>query len=71
MPELFTAMKEEAEEVVDIYARAIFVFLAMARTQFFYEVNKRLGRFMMNGLLLMQVIRPSIFRPDINWNVTP
>lgn len=52
LPELFTAMKEEAEEIVDIYDRAIFVFLTMARTQFFYDVNKRLGRFMMNGLLL-------------------
>ena len=26
----------------------------MARTQFFYDVNKRMGRFMMNGLLLSQ-----------------
>jgi Fic family protein len=24
----------------------------MARNQFFYDVNKRMGRFMMNGLLL-------------------
>ncbi len=36
----------------DIYDQAIFVFLTMARTQFFYDVNKRMGRFMMNGLLL-------------------
>ena len=31
---------------------AIEVFLTMARTQFFYHCNKRLGRYMMNGLLL-------------------
>ncbi len=38
----------------DIYAQAIFLFLQMARNQFFYDVNKRMGRFMMNGLLLSQ-----------------
>lgn len=31
---------------------AIFVFLEMARCQFFYDANKRTGRFMMNGILL-------------------
>ncbi len=36
----------------DIYDQAITIFLTMARTQFFYDVNKRMGRFMMNGLLL-------------------
>jgi prophage maintenance system killer protein len=40
------------DEFQDIYDRAIFLFLTMARTQFFYDVNKRTGRFMMSGLLL-------------------
>ena len=52
LPGLFEAMKEEALSLTDIYDRAIFVFLTMARMQFFYDVNKRMGRFMMNGLLL-------------------
>ena len=36
----------------NIFDRAIYVFLQMARNQFFYDVNKRMGRFMMNGILL-------------------
>ena len=36
----------------DIYDRAICAFLLMARAQFFGDVNRRLGRFMMNGILL-------------------
>jgi Fic family protein len=36
----------------DLYTQAISLFLDMARTQFFYDVNKRMGRFMMNGILL-------------------
>ena len=36
----------------DIYDKAIHVFLLMARNQFFYDVNKRTGRLMMNGILL-------------------
>ena len=33
-------------------AVAITAFLRMARAQFFWDVNKRMGRFMMNGILL-------------------
>ncbi|MFT6914038.1 MAG: Fic family protein [Motiliproteus sp.] len=36
----------------DVYDNAIHIFLSMARNQFFYDVNKRMGRFMMNGYLL-------------------
>ncbi|MGR5238988.1 Fic family protein [Vibrio alfacsensis] len=36
----------------DIYDQAITAFLQMARSQFFWDVNKRTGRFMMNGILL-------------------
>lgn len=45
-------MCEQLETIPDIYDRAITLFLQMARTQFFYDVNKRMGRFMMNGVLL-------------------
>ncbi|NRP56627.1 MULTISPECIES: Fic family protein [unclassified Marinobacterium] len=49
---LFEEMVATASEIVDVYDRAIFVFLTMARQQFFYDVNKRTGRLMMNGILL-------------------
>ncbi len=49
---LFDAMVEDSSSLPDIYDRAIHFFLTMARCQFFYDVNKRMGRFMMNGLLL-------------------
>lgn len=52
LPSLFDQMVSEAQEIVDHYDRAIFIFLEMAKTQFFYDVNKRMGRFMMNGDLL-------------------
>lgn len=45
-------MIQETQYLSDIYDQAIHVFLTMARARFFYEVNKRLGRFMMNGHLL-------------------
>jgi Fic family protein len=49
---LFDKMVDEASKISDIYDRAINFFLTMARCQFFYDVNKRMGRFVMNGLLL-------------------
>ncbi len=52
LPDIFESMVKKALDFRDIYDRAIFVFLSMARAQFFYDVNKRMGRFMMNGLLL-------------------
>ena len=52
LPALFQRMMEKADSFVDIYDFAISVFLGMARNQFFYDVNKRMGRFMMNGLLI-------------------
>lgn len=54
LPLLFESLIDELPQVVDIYDRAIHVFLSMARGQFFYDVNKRMGRFMMNGLLLSE-----------------
>jgi len=54
LPHLFAALVHEICQLPDIYDQAIHVFLAMARNQFFYDVNKRMGRFMMNGLLLSE-----------------
>lgn len=52
LPHLFERMVAEAQGIPDIYDRAIHFFLTMARCQFFYDVNKRTGRLVMNGLLL-------------------
>ena len=48
----FDAMITDLAQINDIYNQAIHIFLTMARCQFFYDVNKRMGRFMMNGHLL-------------------
>ena len=60
LPILFDNMVKEAFYLTDIYDQAIFVFLTMARSQFFYDVNKRMGRFMMNGLLLNILHSPGL-----------
>jgi len=52
LDECWEAMLSESSEIDNIFDKAIFIFLQMARNQFFYDVNKRMGRFMMNGLLL-------------------
>jgi Fic family protein len=52
LPGLFDAMIDTMKQLADIYDQAIHLFLVMSRNQFFYDVNKRMGRFMMNGLLL-------------------
>ena len=52
LPTRFDAMVDDLAQIDDIYDQAIHVFLTMARCQFFYDVNKRMGRFMMNGHLL-------------------
>jgi len=48
----FDEMVASANRLDDVYDKAIHVFLQMARHQFFYDVNKRMGRLMMNGILL-------------------
>lgn len=45
-------IEKELSSCSDIYDRAITAFLRMARAQCFWDVNKRMGRFMMNGILL-------------------
>ena len=47
-------IESEIQGIADIYDRAIAAFLRMARAQFFWDVNKRMGRFMMNGILIDQ-----------------
>ncbi len=54
LPLLFESLVNDVRQIADIYDQAIHVFLTMARSQFFYDVNKRMGRFMMNGLLLSE-----------------
>ncbi len=54
LSEQFSEMLTALSELDDVYDRAIHLFLSMARNQFFYDVNKRMGRFMMNGYLLNQ-----------------
>ncbi|MBK1872207.1 Fic family protein [Marinobacter sp. 1-3A] len=49
---LFAEMVNKLSDLKDVYDQAIHLFLTMARCQFFYDVNKRMGRFMMNGHLL-------------------
>ena len=45
-------IEAEVSACRDIYDRAIMAFLKMARAQVFLDVNKHMGRFMMNGILL-------------------
>ncbi len=52
LPGKFNEMVALASNIDDIYDKAIHVFLTMARNQFFNGVNKRMGRLMMNGILL-------------------
>lgn len=52
LPDLFEKMAADASAIPDVYDCAIHFFLTMARCQFFYDVNMRMGRFVMNGLLL-------------------
>ena len=54
LPSLFDTMISDLQRFSDVYDQAIHLFLTMARCQFFYDVNKRMGRFMMNGHLLNQ-----------------
>lgn len=49
---VFIEMIAQIDFFDDVYDQAIALFLQMARNQFFYDVNKRMGRFMMNGYLL-------------------
>ena len=52
LPDSFNLMIDEINIIDNIYDTAISIFLIMARNQYFYDVNKRMGRFIMNGILL-------------------
>jgi Fic family protein len=52
LEQAWLALQLQLESISDVYDRAISAFLQMARNQFFWDVNKRTGRFMMNGILL-------------------
>lgn len=54
LDEIWLQTECEIDLIPDVYDKAITVFLKMARTQFFWDVNKRMGRFMMNGILLKE-----------------
>lgn len=49
---VWSEIESEIAVCDDVYDQAITAFLRMARAQFFWDVNKRMGRFMMNGILL-------------------
>ena len=49
---IYADMVADINNINNMLDRSISIFLSMARNQFFYDVNKRMGRFMMNGILL-------------------
>ncbi len=52
LEQAWSDIQQEVSSCSDIYDQAITAFLRMARAQLFWDVNKRMGRFMMNGILL-------------------
>ena len=58
----FDLMISQFNNISDEYEKAIFLFLHFAKNQFYYDNNKRQGRFMMNAYLLDQGL-PSINIP--------
>ncbi len=51
---IWLVITSELNKMTDVYDKAMSAFLQMARTQFFWNVNKPMGRFMMNGILLSE-----------------
>lgn len=52
LEERFQEMIQSLDSKKSIWEKAISLFLQMARNQFFYDVNRRMGRYMMNGFLV-------------------
>jgi len=50
----YKQMISDFSKIKDDYKKAIFLFLHYAKNQFYYDNNKRQGRFMMNAYLLSQ-----------------
>ena len=63
-------MARAAEQIVNPFERAMAVFLYMARTQCFWDGNKRTGRLLMNGILLQSgqdiISVPPSHQPEFN-----
>ncbi len=59
---LQSEMRQSKIDIEQTYTCAISLFLQMARIQFFYDANKRLGRLTMNGILLVNGL-PAINLP--------
>lgn len=66
----FAEMAGAAEQIVNPFERAMAVFLYMARTQCFWDGNKRTGRLLMNGILLQSgqdiISVPPSHQPEFN-----
>lgn len=54
LDEKYDSMLNDFSKMKDDYEKAIFLFLHYAKHQFYYDNNKRQGRFMMNAYLLSQ-----------------
>ena len=54
LDDVWLKTENEIDLITDVYDKAIAGFLKMARAQFFWDINKRMGRFMMNGILLKE-----------------
>lgn len=50
----FTELLEQFSKISNEYEKAIYLFLMYAKNQFYFDNNKRQGRFMMNAYLLQQ-----------------
>ncbi len=58
----YPALRQSEIDIEQTYTHAISLFLQMARVQFFHDANKRFGRLMMNGVLLVNGL-PAINLP--------
>ena len=60
----FLQLLQHYQQTPDIAIKAFGVFLDTARTQFFYDGNKRTGQLMMNGILLSAGYAPMVIFAD-------
>lgn len=60
----FLQLLQHYQQTPDIAIKAFGVFLDTARTQFFYDGNKRTGQLMMNGILLSAGYAPTVIFAD-------
>lgn len=52
LPKIWDEILDQLDKYRDIYDKSIYLFAEMARTQFFFDGNKRTARMMMSGVLL-------------------